>query len=139
MVKSKWLVGLALLAMVLLMAGCEGYTEMNASSSEQHDGSGGKLEVSVRKANGASTRTLETAASGGAILDATVVLKVGQGSYKIELLGKDDEVTLALEVQGGQALSGVGWMATDAFGEASYRVTAVEAEDVEYRIEYVFR
>ena len=139
MVKSKWLVVLALLAMVLLTVGCEGYTEMNASSSEQHDGRGGQLEASARKANGTSTRTLETAASGGAILDAAVVLKVGQGSYKIELLGEDDEVTMVLEVQGGQAMSGVGWMVTDSFGEASYRVTAVEAEDVEYRIEYAFR
>jgi hypothetical protein len=30
-------------------------------------------------------------------------------------------------------------MVTDGFGDASYRVTATEAEDVEYSIEYVFR
>ena len=30
-------------------------------------------------------------------------------------------------------------MVTDAFGEADYRVTAAEAEDVEYLIEYTFR
>jgi hypothetical protein len=97
------------------------------------------VTVATGKANGTSTKDLETAASGTAILDATVVLKVGQGSYKIELLGENDEVTMELEVQGGQALSGTGWMVTDAFGDASYRVTAVEAEDVEYRIEYTFR
>jgi hypothetical protein len=139
MVKSKWLVCLLLLLAALLVVGCEGYTEMNASSSEHHDGSGGRFTASARKANGTSTRTLETAASGGAILDATVVLKVGEGSYKIELLGEGDEITMMLEAQGGEAVSGIGWMVTDAFGEASYRVTAVEAEDVEYRIEYVFR
>jgi hypothetical protein len=135
----RLLAGLSLLVAVFLLASCEGYTEMNSSSSEHHDGGGGKVTVGVGKANGTSTRDLETAASGEAILDATVVLKVGKGSYKIELLGENDEVTLELEVQGGQALSGVGWMVTDAFGDASYRVTAVEAEDVEYRIEYVFR
>ena len=139
MIKSKWQVVLLLLVSVLLVAGCEGYTEMNASSSEQHDGSGGRLAVSARKANGTSTKTLETAASSGAILDATVVLEVGKGSYKIELLGENDEVTMVLEAQGAEAVSGIGWMVTDAFGEASYRVTAVEAEDVEYRIEYVYR
>jgi len=64
---------------------------------------------------------------------------VGAGSYKIELLGENDEVTLALEAQGGETLTGQGWMVTDAFGDASYRVTAVQAEDVEYRIEYSFR
>ena len=137
--KWKHVVGLLLLTAVLLLAGCEGYTEMNSSSSEHHDAGGGKVSVATGKANGTSTRDLETAASGEAILDATVVLKVGSGSYKIELLGENDEVTMVLEAQGGQALSGVGWMITDAFGDASYRVTAVEAEDVEYRIEYVFR
>jgi len=137
--KWKYVVGLSLLVVVLLLAGCEGYTEMNSSSSEFHDGSGGGVTVATGKANGTSTKDLETAASGTAILDATVVLKVGQGSYKIELLGENDEVTMELEVQGGQALSGTGWMVTDAFGDASYRVTAVEAEDVEYRIEYTFR
>ena len=136
--KWKYAVGLSLLVVVLL-AGCEGYTEMNSSSSEHHDVSGGAVTVATGKANGTSTKDLETEASGEAILDATVVLKVGSGSYKIELLGENDEVTMVLDVQGGQALSGVGWMITDAFGDASYRVTAVEAEDVEYRIEYVFR
>ncbi|NIV37674.1 MAG: hypothetical protein GWN58_52145 [Anaerolineae bacterium] len=139
MFKSKRLVGLLLLLVVLLVAGCEGYTEMNSSTSEHHDGSGGKVTMSAGKANGASTRTIETAASGEATLDATVVLNVGQGSYKIELLGENDEVTLVLEAQGPEAVSGIGWMVTDAFGDASYRVTAVEAEDVEYRIEYGFR
>jgi len=137
--KWKYVVGLSLLVAVLLLAGCEGYTEMNSSSSEFHDSSGGEVTVATGKANGTSTKDLETEASGTAILDATVVLKVGQGSYKIELLGENDEVTMVLEVQGGQALSGVGSMVTDAFGDARYRVTAVEAEDVEYRIEYVFR
>jgi hypothetical protein len=139
MVKSKWLVGLMLLLAVLLVAGCEGYTEMNSNSSEYHDGSGGAVTVSAGKANGSSTQTIETAASGEAILDATVVLKVAEGSYKIELLGENDEVTMVLEAQGPEAVSGIGWMVTDAFGDASYRVTAVEAEDVEYRIEYAFR
>ena len=139
MSKWKYVVGLSLLVAVLLLAGCEGYTEMNSSSSEYQDASGGMVTEAMGKANGTSTKEIETGASGEAILDATVVLKVGQGSYKIELLGENDEVTMVLDVQGGQALSGVGWMVTDAFGDASYRVTAVEAEDVEYRIEYVFR
>ncbi len=140
MVKSKWVTGLlVLLLAVLLVVGCEGYTEMNSSSSEQHDTSGGEVTVSAGKANGTSSQTIETAASGEAILDAMVVLNVGKGSYKIELLGENDEVTMVLEAQGPESVSGIGWMVTDAFGDASYRVTAVEAEDVEYRIEYGFR
>ena len=137
--KWKVVVGLSLLLVVLLLAGCEGYTETNSSSSEHHDGSGGRVTVATGKANGTSTKDIETAASGEEILDANVVLMVGQGSYKIELLGENDEVTLVLEAQDGEALSGQGWMVTDAFGDASYRVTAVEAWEVEYRIEYTFR
>ncbi len=137
---SKWklLVASSLVVAALLVIGCEGYTEMNSSSSRQQDGSGGKITVTVGEANGTSTKDLETQVS-GAILDATVILKVGRGSYKIELLGEDDAVTLALEALGGEIVTGQGWMVVDSFGDASYRVTAVEAEDVEYSIEYTFR
>lgn len=137
MIKGKLVVGMLLVA-VLLLAGCEGYTEMNARSSEHQNGNGGNLTASAGKANGTSSKDLATLGN-GAILDATVTLSVGAGSYKIELLGENDEVTLALEAQGGETVIGQGWMVTDAFGDASYRVTAVEAEDVEYRIEYTFR
>lgn len=30
-------------------------------------------------------------------------------------------------------------MVTDAYGEAGYRVTATEAQDVDYQIDYTFR
>ena len=139
MKRWDWRAVVPILLLALLLAGCEGYTEMNARSSEHQDGIGGSMSMSVGKANGTSTKTLETAASSGATLDATVVLKVGTGSYKIELLGENDEVTLVLEAQGREVVSGTGSMVTDAFGKAAYRVTAVEVEDVEYRIEYVFR
>lgn len=139
MVKGKLVVGLLVLVVaMLLLAGCEGYTEMNARSSEHQNGNGGTLTASAGKANGTSTKALATLGN-GAILDATVTLSVGAGSYKIELLGENDEVTLVLDAQGGETVTGQGWMVTDAFGEASYRVTAVQAEDVEYRIEYTFR
>ena len=135
----KVAVGLLLLLVALLLVGCEGYSETNSRTSEQHDSGGGRVAVKVGRANGTATRTIETAASGTATIDAQVTLKVWTGSYKIELLGENDEVTLVLEAKGGEARSGIGWMVTDGFGEASYRVTAVEAGDVEYVIEYTFR
>ena len=48
-------------------------------------------------------------------------------------------MTLTLEARDGQQVSGRGLMAVDSFGEASYRVTAVEAENVEYRLVFVYR
>jgi outer membrane usher protein FimD/PapC len=138
MIRGKLVVSLLLVVAVLLLACCEGYTEMNSSSSEHQSGSSGNISASAGKANGTVTKDLETQID-SAILDATVTLSVGAGSYKIELLGENDEVTLALEAQGGETVTGQGWMVTDAFGDASYRVTAVEAEDVDYRIEYTVR
>jgi len=138
---GKWKsgVGILLLVVALLRAGCEGYSETNSRTSEQHSSTGGYMAVKVGKANGTSTKSFETAASGTATIEALVALTVGTGSYKIELLGENDEVTLALEAKAGESKFGQGSMVTDGFGEASYRVTAVEAGDVEYTIEYGFR
>jgi hypothetical protein len=137
--KRRLVIGISLLVVTLLLAGCEGYSEMNSSTSGQHDSTGGYTTARVGKANGTSTKTIETAASGTATIDALVTLTVGTGSYKIELLGENDEVTLVVEANAGESKTGQGWMVTDGFGEASYRVTAVEAGDVEYTIEYAFR
>ena len=137
--KRRLVIGISLLVVALLLAGCEGYSEMNSSTSEQHVSTGGYMTVKVGKANGTSTKSIETAASGTTTIDALVALTVGTGSYKIELLGENDEVTLVVEAKAGESSMGQGWMVTDGFGEASYRVTAVEAGDVEYTIEYAFR
>jgi len=139
MEKRRLVIGISLLVVALLLVGCEGYSEMNSSTSEQHGSTGGYMTVRVGKANGTSTKTIETAASGTATIDALVALTVGTGSYKIELLGENDEVTLVVEAKAGESNIGQGSMVTDGFGEASYRVTAVEAGDVEYTIEYAFR
>jgi hypothetical protein len=124
---------------MLLMVACAGYTASGTQSSSHQTANGGDLTVSIGKANGTTTETIETGASGEVILDANVTLAVGFGSYKIELLGQEDEVTLTLEASAGQTVEGQGWMVTDAIGEASYRVTAVEAGNVTYVIEYTFR
>jgi hypothetical protein len=137
--KRRLLIGILLLVVALLLAGCEGYSEMNSSTSGQHGSTGGYMTVKVGKANGTSTKTMETQSSGTATIDALVALTVGTGSYKIELLGENDEVTLVVEAKAGESKIGQGSMVTDGFGEASYRVTAVEAGDVEYTIEYAFR
>ena len=134
------LVLLLLLAPLLLLLGaCAGYTASGTQTSSHQSSSGGDLTVSIGKANGTTTEKLETGASSEAILDANVTLAVGIGSYKIELLGQEDEVTLTLEAGEGETIEGQGWMVTDSFGEASYRVTAVEAGNVTYVIEYTFR
>ncbi len=124
--------------LALLLAACEGYTQTGVRTSDHRDGNGGSLEVQINKANGNSTQDIEVDYSAASALEADVTLSVEKGAFKIELLGEDDQVTLTLEARDGQAVSGHGRMAV-TFSEASYRVTAVEAEGVEYTIEYTFR
>lgn len=135
-IKFLLLFGLGLL---LFLGACDSYSQTGVRSSTVQDMSGGRITTSVSKANGTITEDIEVEGIADLILDATVTLSVGSGSFKIELLDEDDQVTLALEARDGQTVDGQGWMVTDAFGDASYRVTAVEAEDVEYTIEYTFR
>ena len=139
MKRVKWMAVSGLAVTLLLLVACEGYSVTGKQSSSHEDMNGGGVKVSIRKANGTITERIETTGTADLVLETEVTLSVGKGSYKIELLGEGDEVTLSLEAQGGQAVSGQGWMATDRFGEARYRLTAVEAEDVEYTIEYTFR
>ena len=130
---------IVLLLMILAPVACEGYSETGGSTSSQRDMNGGQEQGSARKANGTATRQLEELPNPGGWLDADVPLSVEKGSFQIELLGEDDEVTLTLEARDGEAISGKGSMAVDSFGEAGYRVTAVEAENAEYAIVYVYR
>ncbi len=136
-IRMAVLVGLVMLVAVL--AGCEGYSEMGARTSERQGTNGGDLSAKINSANGTAERSIEIEGGSGLVLEADVTLSVGKGSYKIELLGSDGAVTLTLEASEGQSVSGHGQMVADTFGEANYRVTAAEAEDIEYTIVYVFR
>jgi hypothetical protein len=130
---------LGLLALSLTLAACGGYTQIGARSTSHQGMNGGDVTVEISKASGASTQKIEAAGGAGLGMDVDVTLAVGKGSYKIELLGEDDQVTLSLEAHDGQTVSGRGQMVTDAFGEASYRVTALDAENVAYALQYTFQ
>lgn len=130
---------LVLVLMLGLQAGCTSSTQTGARETSHQSSSGGDLTVKIQSAKGTATQDIEVEDGDGLTLDAEVTLSVGSGSYKIELLGEDDAVTLALEAQAGQKVSGTGWMVVDGFDEASYRTTAVDARDVEYTIVYTFR
>lgn len=129
----------SLVLLALLMAACEGYTQTGARTSSHQDLNGGDLSVRTGKASGSITQEIEAEGRAGLILEADVTLTVEKGAYKIELLGKDDEVTLTLEAHDGQTVSGHGQMFVSIAEEANYRVTATDAENVEYTIEYTFQ
>jgi archaellin len=128
--------GLLVLSIVLAACGGSGYTQSGAKTTSHQGTGGGNVTVEISKANGTAKQNIEDAGNPDVEMEVDVTLAVGKGSYKIELLGKDDQVTLALEARDGETVSGHGQMVTDSFGEASYRVTAVDAENVDYVLEY---
>jgi hypothetical protein len=130
---------LALTLLALTLVACEGaYVETGSRSSSQQGMNGGQVSAQIGKANGSIERDIEVDGSPDGVAEADVTLSVEKGAFKIELIGRNDEVTLSLEASDGEAVSGHGWMAVDSFGEMSYRLTAVDAENVEYTIEYTF-
>lgn len=128
-----------LLAACLLVAGCDGYTQAGVSTSTRRSLGGGEQQVKIGRANGMATLSIEDDDASDSLLEVDVTLAAGKGSYKIELLGKDASVTLTLESRDGKTVTGHGQMACDAFGDADYRVTAVEAENVAYTLKYTYR
>jgi hypothetical protein len=138
--KNRALGLLCLVLLLALLAACAGYTQSGSQTTEHQDMNGGDLTAEIGKANGTAEQSIEVeGASEGTILDTDVTLAVGMGMYRIELLGPDGQVTLSLEARDGQTVEGHGQMVTDAFGEASYRVTAENAENVDYQLVYTFQ
>ena len=131
--------GLLALSLVLAACGGSGYVQSGAKSTSHQGAGGGDLTVEISRANGTATQKIEAAGDPDLEMEVDVTLAVGKGSYKIELLGKDNQVTLALEARDGETVSGHGQMVTDSFGEAGYRVTAQDAENVKYALQYTFR
>ena len=127
--------GCLVLSLVLAACGGGGYTQSGAKTTGHQGTGGGDVTVEISKANGTAKQTIEAEVA-DLEMEVDVTLAVGKGTYKIELLGKDDRVTLALEARDGETVSGHGQMVTDSFGEAGYRVTAVDAENVDYVLEY---
>lgn len=122
-----------------ILAACAGYTETGAKTTSHQGANGGDMTVEISKASGTTEKDVEVEGSADLVLEVDVTLAVGIGTYTIELLGKDNQVTLALEARDGETVSGHGQMVTDSFGQAGYRVTAVDAEKVAYGFEYTFR
>lgn len=129
----------ATILLVLLLVACEGFSATGSSERTNAGLFGGDVTVRYKSANGSVSESIETEGEPEQVLDAVVTLSVEKGAFKIELLGEDDEVTLVLEASDGQTVSGGGQMVLDSFSEANYRVTATEAENVEYTIQYEFQ
>ena len=133
------LVALLAISVGLALTACEGgYTTSNERTTESHLGDHGQVEVSISSADGSITKSVEIQYA-DAIMMVDVTLEVEEGTFKLEFLGEEGQVTLALEAGAGEQVSGRGYMVTDSFGEGEYRVTAEGAKGVHYTISYQVR
>lgn len=139
--RTGWLSVTLILTLVLGLTACsgEGFTASGTQTQSSQTMDGGTHTVHLDTANGTTTQSIELEDAEGVTLDATVTLAVGKGTFRIELLGADEQVTMTLEAKDGQTLEDSGTMVADSFGEASYRVTATNAENVTYQIVFTFR
>jgi hypothetical protein len=125
------------MSLVTGLAACEGgYVASGSRESSRISGQGGWVESRIRSANGSATQGIELDGS-GLRLDTEVTLEVEEGTFTIELLDGEGNVTLALRATPGNPASGRGYMEVD-FDEAQYRVTAEEAKGVYYRMDFAF-
>ncbi len=138
MVGRRFLGAAIVLSLALVVAACEGgYSASGVRESSQVvGGRGGWIEKRIRSANGSVTQTIEVDLSGRR-LDTEVTLEVEEGTFTIELLDAEGNVTLAVQATPGNPTSGRGYMESRG-GEVEYRVTAAEAKGVHYRLEFAF-
>jgi hypothetical protein len=142
----KATVVIAVTLLVLCLASCASLATVGGKTKASHSGNRGWLEMSHDKANGTTTLDLaddvvklDGIVSPGDVLEVDLTLAVGKGSFKIELLGWDEKVTLTLEARDGETLAGHGQIVVDDSGDVPYRVTAIEAENVDYYMEYTIQ
>ena len=139
--RTGWRLTTFILVLILGLTACsgEGFTASGTQTQSSETLDGGTHTVHLDKAQGSATESMELKEGADATLDAAVTLAVGKGSFKIELLGADEKVTLTLEARDGQTVDGTGTLVADSFGAAKYRVTANNAENVTYQIVYTYR
>jgi hypothetical protein len=108
MVKRMWHYASLLIALVLLLAACEaGFSATGSSERSRITVNSGWIEKSFKKANGSATQKIELDWPGRRV-EATVTLEVGEGTFHIELLDVEGNVTLSLEATPGRPASGSG-------------------------------
>jgi hypothetical protein len=136
MTKRVWQCACLFIVWASLLTACgEGFIATGTSEKSHFAGKNGWLERSIKKANGSAVQKIELERPGRRLY-TNVTLEVGEGTFQIELMDGEGNVTLTLEATSGQPASDSSLVTTGPFGDVKYRVTAVEAKDVKYRIEF---
>ncbi len=96
--------------------------------------------VILPKTNGTTTQTIKLGDFGiknigNHRVNTNVRLKVRRGTARLELLDSKGQPTASIASIPGKRALGKGYLVTDASGALKLRITASEAENIEYKIE----
>lgn len=134
--KKIWRCSLLWVVLVLLLTACQGGLKASGVAEQwQFSSKSGWIEKSMATADGSAIQEFDLGRPGRRLY-ATVTLEVGAGKFTIELLDANGMMNYWVEATPGQPAMGQGFLDTGPFGKAKYRVTAEEAEDVKFRIEF---
>ncbi len=86
----------------------------------------------ILQANGSTTETIKLKDVNNRRLNTKVELKVRRGTVCLELLDDKGQPTSSLVATPGKPALGKGYLVADVSSAVKYRITAIEAENIEY-------
>lgn len=88
----------------------------------------------IKQANGLTTETIKLKDVKNRRLETEVKLEVERGNVRLELLDNKGQPTVSITSTPRQTVLGKGYLVADASGLIKYRITAIEAENINYSL-----
>jgi hypothetical protein len=120
-------------ALALLLSGCLLTSGEQISADAQP--TGGNFNTTFVSAEGGAERTIQTGA-GPATLNVIAAVRVQQGELRLEMLGPDGAVTLAIQGRPDEQVTKIGKVPTDNEGNLHYRIIARGARNGNIEVLY---
>jgi starvation-inducible outer membrane lipoprotein len=133
LLKPRWLVIVLACCLSLLLSGCLMLSGEQTSADSQP--TGGNFSTTFVSAEGGQERTIMTGA-GAATLNVIATVTVQQGELRLELLGPNGAVALAVQGRPDEQVTKLGKVLTDSEGNLHYRVIARGARNGGYQVLY---
>jgi hypothetical protein len=120
-------------ALALLLSGCLLTSGEQISADAQP--AGGNFSTTFVSAEGGAERTIQTSA-GPATLNVIAAVRVQQGELRLEMLGPDGAVALAIQGRPDEQVTKIGKVPTDNEGNLHYRIVARGARNGNIEVLY---
>lgn len=88
----------------------------------------------IKQANGSTTETIQLEEVNNRRLNTEVKLEVGRGIVCLELLDNEGQPTASVVSTPGKPALVRGYLIADASGAVKYRISATQAENIDYSL-----